>query len=81
MQVDWTAPAETFPRLVMMLCLPVFRRPALAGLCISVGGLTESLVRSLITKFPIHFRVLLSRSRIGRKFLCCIFLVCYVSGS
>jgi hypothetical protein len=44
MPVDWTAPGEMFPRLIMLLLLPLFRRDALAGLCVSVGGLTESLV-------------------------------------
>ena len=45
LDVDWSAPGELFPRAIYLLVLSEFRESALAGLCVSVGGLTESLVR------------------------------------
>ena len=41
---DWSAPSVTFPILIKFLDFPVYRRAALEGLVVSVGGLTESLV-------------------------------------
>jgi hypothetical protein len=43
--VDWSAPGEMFPRLVYFLALSQYRASALAGMSLSVGGLTESLIR------------------------------------
>ena len=43
--VDWSAPSASFPRLVPLLALPTFTLPLLCGLVVSVGGLTESVVR------------------------------------
>jgi hypothetical protein len=42
----WSAPSSTFPVLVNLVTLPNYCQPAIAGLLISVGGLTESVVRS-----------------------------------
>ena len=44
-RVDWSVPAETFPTLVPLLSCPAFRPSLLTGLVVSVGGLTESVVR------------------------------------
>lgn len=43
--LDWLAPSATFPAMVQLLKLDGYRRAALTGLVVSVGGLTESLVR------------------------------------
>eukprot|EP00048_Salpingoeca_helianthica_P006781 m.102538 g.102538 ORF g.102538 m.102538 type:complete len:1182 (+) comp14122_c1_seq1:62-3607(+) len=44
--LDWSAAANVFPLTVRLLVLSPYRIPALTGLVVSVGGLTESLVRS-----------------------------------
>lgn len=53
--VDWSSPSQTFPLLVPLLALPLspsephvypYHRSLLSGLLISVGGLTESVVKS-----------------------------------
>jgi len=45
-ELHWQAPRETFPRTVQLLAFDEYRRAALTGLVISVGGLTESLVKA-----------------------------------
>lgn len=42
--VDWTAPADVYPRLVPMLEFPEYRYDLLTGLITSAGSRTESLV-------------------------------------
>ena len=42
--MNWSAPAECFPRITRLLGLSSYRGPVLLGLTVSVGGLTESLV-------------------------------------
>jgi hypothetical protein len=44
-QVDWKAPAATFPRVVELLASEDYTLPAVSGLVISIGGLSESLVK------------------------------------
>lgn len=44
-ELDWLSPSAAYPVAVALLALPDFRLPALMGLVVSVGGLTESLVR------------------------------------
>ena len=44
-QLDWLSSSETFPRTVQLLGLATYRHAALTGLVVSVGGLTESLVK------------------------------------
>ena len=44
-QLNWSAPAECFPRITKLLGLPTYRPAVLLGLTVSAGGLTESLVR------------------------------------
>jgi len=43
--LDWLAPSASFPAMVQLLKLDGYRQAALTGLVVSVGGLTESLVR------------------------------------
>jgi hypothetical protein len=43
--VNWSTPAQTFPLVVQMLPLEPYRLATLQGLLISVGGLTESVVK------------------------------------
>ncbi|XP_067672679.1 tubulin-specific chaperone D-like [Haliotis asinina] len=43
--VNWSSPLETFPRFVQLLNLPAYRYCVLLGMAVSVGGLTESLVK------------------------------------
>ena len=42
---DWSSPSLTFPLLTPLLSYPLFTVPLLRGLFISVGGLSESVVR------------------------------------
>ncbi|XP_046352911.2 tubulin-specific chaperone D-like [Haliotis rufescens] len=43
--VNWASPFETFPRFVQLLDQPKYRYSVLLGMAVSVGGLTESLVK------------------------------------
>lgn len=42
--LNWSSPAECFPRVTQLLSLDMYCYPVLLGLTVSVGGLTESLV-------------------------------------
>ncbi|XP_022110714.1 tubulin-specific chaperone D-like isoform X2 [Acanthaster planci] len=44
-ELNWSAPSESFPKMTRLLDLPVYRHHVLLGLTVSVGGLTESLVK------------------------------------
>ncbi|XP_014679092.1 PREDICTED: tubulin-specific chaperone D-like, partial [Priapulus caudatus] len=44
-ELNWSAPSEIFPSIVRMLGLRAYLYPVLLGLCVSVGGLTESVVK------------------------------------
>ncbi|KAL5021963.1 hypothetical protein ScPMuIL_001118 [Solemya velum] len=44
-KINWAAPADTFPKFTCLLEFPVYMYHVLLGLTVSVGGLTESLVR------------------------------------
>lgn len=44
-EVNWSVPAATFPLFIEMLRLPTYAYSVMLGVTISVGGLTESLVR------------------------------------
>lgn len=44
LEMNWSAPADCFPRITKLLGLSSYRRCVLLGLTVSVGGLTESLV-------------------------------------
>ena len=44
--MNWAAPSDTFPRFTQLLRLDQYMYSVLLGLTVSVGGLTESLVRS-----------------------------------
>ncbi|KAJ1534009.1 hypothetical protein HK096_004470, partial [Nowakowskiella sp. JEL0078] len=44
-EINWLNPAEVYPRIIPLLRLSEYRVDILAGLVVSVGGLTESLVR------------------------------------
>lgn len=45
MPINWASPSDTFPILVQVLASNHYRQAVTAGLVISVGGLTESLVK------------------------------------
>ncbi|KAI8799511.1 tubulin folding cofactor D C terminal-domain-containing protein [Cladochytrium replicatum] len=44
--INWLNPSDVFPLVVKCLGLPEYKRQVLTGLVVSIGGLTESLVRS-----------------------------------
>lgn len=44
--INWTVPQLSFPLTVPLLGLPTYTYSSLVGLIVSVGGLTESTVRS-----------------------------------
>ncbi|KAK1785583.1 hypothetical protein P4O66_018945 [Electrophorus voltai] len=45
--LNWMSASEAFPRVTRLLSLPLYRYHTLLGLAVSVGGLTESTVRSV----------------------------------
>ncbi|XP_036079783.1 tubulin-specific chaperone D isoform X8 [Rousettus aegyptiacus] len=54
--VNWSAPAQAFPRVTRLLALPSYRYHVLLGLVVSVGGLTESTVRHSTQSLLAHVR-------------------------
>ncbi|KAI8925090.1 armadillo-type protein [Entophlyctis helioformis] len=44
-EVNWLNPREVYPHMARLLQLPAYRLEVLTGFVVSVGGLTESLVR------------------------------------
>jgi hypothetical protein len=44
-EINWIAASDTFPRFTQLLAFRPFTYSVLLGLVVSVGGLTESLVR------------------------------------
>ena len=49
-ELNWAAPSDCFAKITRLLKLPTFQYHVLLGLTVSVGGLTESLVRWLLHK-------------------------------
>ena len=49
--INWASPTETFPLIVQFLELDNYHTCVLEGLIISVGGLTESVVKASSTAF------------------------------
>ena len=45
-ETSWSVEGESFPLLVQLLHLPPYREKILLGLVVSVGGITERLVRA-----------------------------------
>ncbi|TRY90297.1 hypothetical protein DNTS_012375 [Danionella cerebrum] len=43
--LNWNAASQAFPHITQLLRLPQYQYHTLLGLCVSVGGLTESTVR------------------------------------
>ncbi|XP_077980737.1 tubulin-specific chaperone D-like [Glandiceps talaboti] len=44
-ELNWSAPSHSFAKITQVLSCPTYRRHLLLGLTVSVGGLTESLVK------------------------------------
>ncbi|GBM64386.1 Tubulin-specific chaperone D [Araneus ventricosus] len=44
-EINWASPGDTFHLFVKILTFPCYRRSLLLGFVVSVGGLTESLVK------------------------------------
>jgi len=44
--INWTVESETFPRFVQLLHLPEYSERIILGLIVSIGGLTERLVKN-----------------------------------
>lgn len=44
-QLNWALPSDTFPRFAQLLSIPTYTASVLLGMTVSVGGLTESLVK------------------------------------
>ena len=44
--VNWASPTTTFPMMVKAMNIDAYHAPIVEGLCVSVGGLTESVVKS-----------------------------------
>ena len=43
--MNWSAPGSTFPKFTQLLREPTYTYSVLLGVTVSVGGLTESLVK------------------------------------
>ena len=43
--INWASPGDTFQRFTKLLAFPFYSYNVLLGLTVSVGGLTESVVR------------------------------------
>ena len=46
--INWSVAQSSFPLTVQLLSLPAYSYHTLLGLVVSVGGLTESLVSTLL---------------------------------
>ncbi|GFR29007.1 tubulin-specific chaperone D [Trichonephila clavata] len=44
-EINWASPGDTFQQFVKILCFQCYRNSLLLGFVVSVGGLTESLVK------------------------------------
>jgi hypothetical protein len=44
-EINWIAESDTFPRFTQLLALKTFTYSVMLGLVVSVGGITETLVR------------------------------------
>ena len=53
---DWGSSTGTFPRLIRLIDVETYIRPVLAGVVISVGGITESLVKQSWGAFLSHMQ-------------------------
>eukprot|EP00041_Stephanoeca_diplocostata_P031627 m.989891 g.989891 ORF g.989891 m.989891 type:complete len:1244 (-) comp23999_c0_seq3:287-4018(-) len=56
--IDWLVPGTSFPRMIKCLSLEAYRTSALVGLVVSVGGLTESLVKAASAALLAHLEEL-----------------------
>ena len=45
LEINWIAGSDTFPRFTQLLALKPYTYSVMLGLVVSVGGLTENLVR------------------------------------
>jgi hypothetical protein len=45
-EINWIAESDTFPRFTQLLALETFTYSVMLGLVVSVGGITETLVRA-----------------------------------
>ncbi|KAL4240380.1 hypothetical protein ACF0H5_001170 [Mactra antiquata] len=54
--INWAAPGDTFPRFTKLLDCDKYRYSVLLGLTVSVGGLTESLVKHSSTQLQSYLR-------------------------
>ncbi|EDO35005.1 predicted protein, partial [Nematostella vectensis] len=60
-ELNWSAPADCFPVVTRLLGMPTYRYPTLLGLTVSVGGLTESLVRQSTAALLSYLRDITSK--------------------
>ncbi|CAH1795099.1 unnamed protein product, partial [Owenia fusiformis] len=54
--LNWASPASTFPLFTQLLSLSTYRYHILLGLTVSVGGLTESLVKHSSHSLQLYMR-------------------------
>ncbi|KAJ0403682.1 hypothetical protein P43SY_003794 [Pythium insidiosum] len=63
--INWSMAHDTFPRVVRMLDIPEYTEAVLAGLVISVGGLTESVVKASRGALLSWYRLHLNAKNLG----------------
>jgi hypothetical protein len=65
-QMNWSKPELTFPLLMRVVNIDKFRQPIIAGIVISVGGLTESVTKHSQKSFLDYLRALQKAKMFGR---------------
>ena len=64
--MNWSKPELTFPLLMRVVNIDKFRQPIIAGIVISVGGLTESVTKHSQKSFLDYLRALQKAKMFGR---------------
>ncbi|TDH67775.1 uncharacterized protein CCR75_006565 [Bremia lactucae] len=77
--INWSRPHDTFPLVVKMMEIPDFMEEIAAGLVISVGGLTESVVKASKESLFNWMRTHLRAQKIGLLERFGLFLVTLLS--
>ncbi|KAG1714374.1 Tubulin-specific chaperone D [Nymphon striatum] len=72
-KINWAAPADSFPRFCLLLKFPKFTHSILLGLVVSVGGLTESIIKYSSESLTLHLKTI-KNDEVQLKKICDILL-------
>lgn len=70
--INWSNPSDTFHRFTNLLCYPKFRHAVMLGLLMSVGGVTESVVKSASWSLTNHVKDLKKKPNEMKIFCDCL---------